>query len=120
MKMLLATIVLLAAPLGAAAAGSYACNMNALTRSERATHARLSRQLLGRVEEQKELKNGYAFRFPAKSIVDAARWVTLERKCCPFFAFSLELAQDDGPLWMHVTGAEDIKPFIRAEFGLED
>src|SRR2546422_8346251 len=51
----------------------FACNMNALTRSEREVHAKLSRALLGAVDEKKELRNGYAFRIPPSRLVDAAR-----------------------------------------------
>jgi hypothetical protein len=48
----------------------------------------------------------------------AAEWVSFERKCCPFFAFELEQAKDQGPFWLRITGSEGVKPFIVEEFGL--
>ena len=118
MKTLLASWLMLV-PVGSLAGGEpYACNMRALTKNERTEHLKLTRTLLSGVKEQKELANGYAFRLSGATIVEAARWVSLERKCCPFFTFGLDLEGHDGPLWMRVTGSDGIKPFIRAEFQL--
>ena len=120
MKLLFATLLMVLVPHQAAGGNKhFACDMAALTKAERATHHQLSQRLFGAVEDQRELRNGYAFRLPAKTFMAAAQWVALERRCCPFFAFELELAEDGGPLWLRVTGAEGIKEFIRAEFGLD-
>ena len=48
----------------------------------------------------------------------AAEWVSFERKCCPFFAFTLEQPKDLGPLWLRITGSEGVKAFIEEEFQL--
>jgi hypothetical protein len=64
------------------------------------------------------MRNGYAFRLAPAKLVDAAQWVSFERRCCPFFAFELELAKNDGPLWLRITGTRGVKPFIREEFRL--
>jgi len=120
MKMLLAFLLLSLVPAGGARGEEpYACNMAALTKAERATHGKVSRRLLGAVEDRRELENGYAFRLPPQALVTAAQWVSLERRCCPFFTFAIEAAKDGGPLWLSVTGSRGIKPFIRDEFGLE-
>ena len=121
MRLALFTLLLVAgAPAGSADAGTpYACNMAALTKNERTAHQKTSQKLFASVQEQKELANGYAFRFTPDALVTAAQWVSLERKCCPFFTFEMELAREEGPLWLRVTGGDGIKPFIRAEFGLE-
>lgn len=119
-RLLLASLLLSLVPSGSAdGKESFACNMAALTKNERAAYQKLAQRLLGAVEERRELKNGYAFRLPPETLVAAAEWVSFERRCCPFFAFELELAKDDGPLWLRVTGSEGIKAFIRAEFGFE-
>ncbi len=120
MRALVASLLMLV-PFESTAGGaeSFACNMNALTRAERTDHEKLSQALFASVRERKELPNGYAFRLPATAMVDAARWVSLERRCCPFFAFELNQASHDGPLWLKVTGAAGIKTFIRAEFQLD-
>lgn len=119
-RVLLALLLLTIVPAGSAAGGErFACNMNTLTKSERVTHHKLSRALLEKVREKTELPNGYAFRLPSAAFLTTAQWVSLERKCCPFFTFELELAGDADPLWLRITGSEGIKPFILAEFGLE-
>lgn len=119
LRIVLASLLLTLVPLGSVAAGErFACNLLALSKAERARHAALSKSLLGAVEEQSELRNGYAFRLPAAKLVDAAQWAAFERRCCPFFAFEIALASHDGPLWLRVTGAAGVKPFIREEFGL--
>ena len=96
----------------------FACNMNALTGGERARHQELSRTLLAAVQEKSELRNGYAFRLPSSALMTAAEWVSFERKCCPFFAFTLEQPKDLGPLWLRITGSEGVKAFIEEEFQL--
>jgi len=117
---LFALLIVAAVPAGSADAKTpYACNMAALTNKERATHQKASQRLFEYVQQRKELANGYAFRLPPEALVTTAQWVSLERKCCPFFAFEMELARDRGPLWLRVTGSDGIKTFIRAEFGLE-
>jgi len=121
MRLALFTLLLVAAmPARTADAETpFACNMTALTRKERSVHQKASQKLFAAVQERKELGDGYAFRLPAEALETTAQWVALERKCCPFFTFGMELARDDGPLWLRVTGSDGIKPFIRAEFGLE-
>jgi len=121
MRTALSTLLFLAMIPGAAGAEEhFACNMGAMTATERTAHAAQSRRLFDAVEERKELPDGYAFRLPADALTSAAGWVALERKCCPFFYFELDVASHAGPLWLRITGSKGIKPFIRAEFGLDD
>jgi hypothetical protein len=118
-SVLLALISLLPLVPAAALGGEkFACEMNALTKAERARHGELSHALLGAVVEKKELADGYGFRLPADELTRAAEWVSLERKCCPFFTFELEQARDGGPLWLRIKGTEGVKAFIKTEFGL--
>ncbi len=115
---LILTLLMVLVPGPAPAGETFACNLRALTPRERARHEELSRILLGAVREQQELPNGYAFRVDPGQLVTAARWVSFERRCCPFFSFALEQTRDEGPLWVKVTGPAGVKPFIRAEFGI--
>lgn len=119
MRFLLVSLLVAGLPGPSAAdAEHFACNMRALTKAERAGYPKLARALLGAVEETREMENGYAFRLPPTMLKTAAEWVSLERRCCPFFSFALQLSRDEGPMWLEVTGSEGVKPFIRAEFGL--
>jgi hypothetical protein len=69
------------------------------------------------VEEIRELANGYAFRLKetGKTLGTAAAFIELERLCCPFFGFVLEVT-DDG-IWLTLNGRDGVKPFILAEIG---
>jgi len=40
----------------------------------------------------------------------------LERKCCPFFDFELDLHGEDGGLWLILKGREGVKQFIQTDF----
>jgi len=119
MKTLILSLLIGSVSLGSVAARErFACNMNALTSGERARHLELSHTLLSAVQEKRELRNGYAFRLPTSALMTAAEWVSLERKCCPFFAFEIEQSRDQGPLWLRITGSEGVKAFIEEEFPL--
>jgi len=121
MKSLLSTLLIVAlASSGRAVAESrFACNDGALTKAQWATHNTQSHRLLAAVQERRELPNGFAFRLPPGELANTAAWAALEEKCCPFFTFDLELTKDGGPLWLHVTGDEGVKEFIRQAFHLD-
>lgn len=97
------------------------CNLGALDRVQRERHEVNTSQLFGSVEATEELVDGYAFRWPAESatILQVAEFITLERLCCPFFDFALELESEGGPLWLKMTGREGVKQFLLAEVGLQ-
>lgn len=94
-----------------------ACNLNAMTMEQRERYQALSRQIWKAVEETKELPDGYAFRLPAvpELCLVTAEFITLERLCCPFFTLAIELEQNGGPMWLRVTGREEVKAFLAAE-----
>lgn len=100
---------------GSAPAG-LACNMSAIPREQRDAHQALGSELFGRAaQETAELADGYAFRFPAERYADITAFIANERLCCPFFAFTLEVAADRGPIWLRITGREGAKEVMRAE-----
>jgi hypothetical protein len=97
----------------------FYCNVNALSPTERARHKQLSQQLALAQRETKELPDGFAFRLQAgASLTDLAEWVSLERKCCPFFTFGIEMERNNGPLWLKLRGEEGVKQFIMSDFHL--
>lgn len=49
-------------------------------------------------------------------ILNAARYVTNERLCCPFFNFFLEIESNGGSFWLRLTGGAGVKEFMEAEF----
>ncbi len=95
---------------------ALACSLEALSPAERERHTELLKGLARAVLETQELEEGYAFRLPADAtmIRDLAEWVTLERTCCPFLAFSIEVMRNRGAVWLHLTGSPGAKQFIGA------
>ena len=45
----------------------------------------------------------------------AAEFIALERLCCPFLNFGLEIKAEGGPVWLRLSGREGVKAFIREE-----
>lgn len=97
----------------------FACDMSAIEASQRGQHVATTGGLFRAVEEIRELPNGYAFRLPDESdvLTRAAKFIALERLCCPFFGFTLEAEPEVGSLWLSLTGRDGVKPFIMAEIG---
>ena len=88
------------------------CNVNGLTPPERARSAALLQALRAATVERAELSDGYAFRLSEDASLPAvAEWIALERKCCPFFRFQLDVDGESGPVWLRLTGA-GVKDFL--------
>ncbi|MCI0659672.1 MAG: hypothetical protein L0220_01225 [Acidobacteria bacterium] len=98
-----------------------ACNMKALDRKQRERHRLLTAQLHAAVQETRELPDGYSFRLPSDeaTIQRTAEWITLERRCCPFITFGIEVGRESGPLLLNLTGREGVKPFLKMELGIK-
>ena len=43
-----------------------------------------------------------------------AEYVTLERLCCPFFDFAIEVGRDRGEVWLKITGGQEAKRILLA------
>lgn len=97
----------------------FACKMDAIEADKRPQHIATAKHLFSSISEIKELSNGYAFRLSNESevLLKVAEFISLERLCCPFFDFTLEVEREGGSIWLHLTGREGVKPFIRAEIG---
>lgn len=78
--------------------------------------ASLKKQVVGK----RELKNGYAFKFPGSdSILDElTEFIKTERECCDFFIFGLSVSGDKTEVWFELTGPDGVKDFITSELGL--
>lgn len=91
-----------------------ACDPSAIDEAEHDEHRQVSDVLFKRITDLRELSDGYAFRLPAETdVVQAAgAFISRERLCCPFFHFTLDVAPDDGPVWLEVTGRDGVKAYI--------
>ena len=92
------------------------CVLGALDAKQLERHQELRKQLHEKTQEVRELANGYALRLPAENgmILSVAEFITLERQCCPFFSFELEVEGDQASLWLKLTGREGVKEFLKS------
>lgn len=96
-----------------------ACDMTAIAPEQRGKHVATIKKLFGLVEKVNALPDGYSFKLPNDSevVLMAAEFISLERLCCPFFDFAIDIEREGGPFWLSVTGREGVKSFIIAEVG---
>ena len=85
-----------------------------LSPSEQITRNTELNDIFKHVQQVNELADGYALRFPgdntwANTLLE---FITFERACCPFFTFSLVFEPNQGPIWLHLRGPEDVKTII--------
>ena len=96
-----------------------ACDLSALDAAERARHSALRDELRARRLDAREGAEGYAYSYPADSetIVKLAEFVAFERRCCPFFDFTLDIAAGTSKVCLTIGGGADVKEFLRAQQG---
>jgi hypothetical protein len=99
----------------------FYCRLDALTSKERERHLTLWKRLKASRQEVQELQNGYAIGFPGDSqtLMEVAEFISRERRCCPFFTFEIEVADEGKPLWLRLTGTKGVKEFIKSEIGIQ-
>ena len=97
-----------------------ACNLLGLTAAERLRQQELHKQLFSRAENVRELANGYAVGLPGtkENILAVAEFISLERVCCSFFRFELDVGRQEEPVWLRITGGEGVKKFLKTQFKL--
>jgi len=82
------------------------CVPSALSAEERKRSA-LLRELLAETRlGATETSDGYAFAQKPDATVfqAAAEWISLERRCCPFFSFELRWAAGDESIQLRLSG----------------
>lgn len=93
-----------------------ACIPGAIPSDVRPAHFALISHLFGHaVEEKVDVTNGYGFRFPADRFDELVRFISNERRCCPFLSFAVDVAPDGGPVWLRMTGPAGTREFLDAE-----
>lgn len=94
-----------------------ACDMTAIPPDQRQAHLTTSKDLFSQIDEFRELPDGYEFRFASRPdlIVKLSEFISLEKLCCPFLTFVIEVEAEGGPVWLRLTGREGVKAFIREE-----
>ncbi|MGH8675655.1 MAG: hypothetical protein ACREVG_15260 [Burkholderiales bacterium] len=97
-----------------------ACVPGAIAAADRAAHFALVRELFERQALDKiEVQGGYRCRFPPASFEALSRFVSNERRCCPFLAFEITVEPADGVVWLKLTGPEGTRDFLDAQLGAQ-
>lgn len=94
-----------------------ACDMSVLSPAQRQAHLANSRELFANVQAIKELPDGYQFQLTddPNAITKVAEFVALEKLCCPFLNFAIEIQAEGRPITVSLTGREGVKEFVREE-----
>ena len=97
----------------------FACDMTAMSPEQRAEHHALTKRLVSELAVPvKATPDAISLSVPASAYEDVARFVALERLCCPFLHFSLEIPPSEAALTLTLSGPPGAAEFIRAELGL--
>jgi len=94
-----------------------ACNIKAISSTERPRYNDLIKRLRIAVQDRKELLDGYAYKLETKKITlpEVAEWITMERLCCPFLTFQLDV-KGNGDSQLTMQGPDGVKAILREEF----
>ena len=96
-----------------------ACDASVLTPEEREHWVQdIAPKLYPQVQEIRELPNGWAWRLPStpEVLFLLAEEMNVERLCCPFVTYTLEIQPNRGPFWLRMTGGAGVKTFLRLAF----
>jgi hypothetical protein len=93
-----------------------ACDLTALTPEERDRRQIVLGAVAQAIIGRSELANGFELSFDAIRLDLAAvgEWIALERRCCPFLHFRLDI-EPTGKITLALTGGRGVKEFLRAE-----
>jgi hypothetical protein len=95
-----------------------ACNLDAISPSDRPRYDELRRMLRAAAAGKSELPNGVAIQIASErmTLAELAEWISFERKCCPFFEFRIDVAPESGPVRLSLTGRAGVKEFLSQAF----
>jgi hypothetical protein len=97
------------------------CDLNALDEPERNQRGALASRLRGLVHEVMPTDDGFKFRLAEDEtdLRDLAKFVALERRCCLFLTFEIEVGGADGSVRISLGGGKGVKQFLATEFDID-
>src|SRR6202142_4142647 len=100
-------------------AAPIACQLNVFSPEERQRYQAVRKQIEVAVIRIVEVENGYVLHLPDDDVMLAvvAEWIALERRCCPFFEFTVSVGGSEPSIRVALTGSPEVKQFLEAEFG---
>lgn len=92
---------------------AIACNFGAIAAADRNDHADTAENIFTSILDIKEVEHGYGFRLPLENtmLTKIIEWIANERLCCPFFTFSMVVADE---LWLQLTDTDEVKGYIKS------
>ena len=95
----------------------FACDLSKLSSDQRERERFLLGQLKGSLVRSEESARGWRIHVPAtqQSLRDLGELLALERLCCPFLDFRIEVGPAEHAV-VEIGGRDGAKPFIAAEF----
>jgi hypothetical protein len=95
-----------------------ACNMRAISAADRPRYNDLMKRLRSAVRNRSELTDGYVYKLDSKpmALAEVAEWITMERLCCPFLTFQLDVKGLDGTAQLTLRGPVGTKAILQEEF----
>jgi hypothetical protein len=57
----------------------------------------------------------YQFHGDSETLRLVNAWVSMERKCCPFLTFTVIASNEEQPVFLKLTGSEEVKAFLRTD-----
>jgi hypothetical protein len=97
----------------------FACRVGALTPREQQERQALIERLAHETTHITEDEGGYTFDYSADvAPTILTTWIEMERKCCPFLRFTMEISENAGPVRLRVWGVTGVKAFIAAELNV--
>jgi hypothetical protein len=97
---------------------NFSCKLTSAEIQKR--RATVLESLRKQILDKKEIANGYAFKFIGtdKMLDELTAFIKTERECCDFFTFNLSIGGDKKEIWLELTGAKEVKEFIKTELEL--
>jgi hypothetical protein len=96
---------------------TYDCLLDVFDDAERARYGALRAAMKAGTTGTHALPDGYAVRLKPDATLfqQAAEWITLERRCCPFLDLGLEWSAADA-VSVRLTGGPDVKAYLAGTF----
>ena len=94
-----------------------ACNLSRLDEGQRRREQELLRKFRERWAREEETEDGVWFSMPADpaELADLGELLGLERLCCPFLRFQLEVTQEER-CRLHIAGPPGARELVLMEF----
>ena len=99
-------------------ARGFACNLDAIGSADRPRYVELVKRVRASIRFRSPISTGYIFRLDSQtvSLPEAAEWIAMERRCCPFLTLELSTSGAQPDWTLTLTGPKGVKALLDLEF----